>query len=91
MRTANCIAAYTLESLKTTEPHLIGYSHTKTTGILMQTHTLEFHILSIEPESSVGIKADVAESEWSRDFVNDLASLLQSRDQFIHHGIISTP
>ena len=90
--TTNGIASYTLEGLKATEPHLIWHCHAKTTGILMQAHSLEFHILAIEPESSIGIKADVAESKWSRYLIaHPTLGILYGSDKGVHNRRIAAP
>ena len=92
VRTTNGIASYTLEGLKATEPHLIWHCHAKTTCILMQAHSLEFHILAIEPESSIGIKTDVAESEWSRYLIaHPTLGILYGSDKGVHNRRIAAP
>ena len=58
----------------------------------MQAHTLEFHVLTVEPESRIGIKADVAESKWSRYLIaHPTLGILYGSDKGVHNRRIAAP
>ena len=91
MRAADCIATYAFQSLQSAEPHLVRHCHSKTARILMQAHALEFHVLAVEPEPGISVKADIPESEPGLHLINYLASLLGSRHKAVHCRTLRAP
>ena len=92
MRAADGIAAYLLHGFQTAQPHLVGHSHSKASCVLMKTHAFQFHVLSVEPEASVGIEADVAKAEGSDNFVGQAAArVFHLCHKAVHHRRVAAP